>query len=178
MAKSASTTETKAHSPPNDGEFPQPVRAYLGIDGVSDKGIPGGITVPLAVMADNDFSAIIHGRNYGKTPAYNISIRCRIAAADFPLTVELPPYEERHFQRGAIINPSQSVIIPMGERIPATPASNLAVITGKYATYVFGEINFVDVFGDKQWVRFRFFTQGTNIENASFQVHHEGNDAS
>jgi hypothetical protein len=29
MAKSASTTETKAHSPPNDGEFPQPARDVI-----------------------------------------------------------------------------------------------------------------------------------------------------
>jgi len=109
-------------------------------------------------------------KNYGRTPAYDVVGWMGVAFDDFPVPVALgrPP---------ADLGLSRAVLGPQGRTVFRAEAGRILtslefqkIRAGAATVYVFGEINYRDVFNDSWTSHFRFMYGGPGGENTKGKV--------
>jgi len=97
-------------------------------------------------------------KNSGQTPAYRLSTVTAVVLGDFPLQgdLHLAPMPDNH----TVVPPtaSYSLSVPMAQ--PLTGDQLKAIQKGTQAIYAFGEISYVDAFGECRITRYRFYYSG------------------
>jgi hypothetical protein len=104
-------------------------------------------------------------KNSGQTPAYRLSTVTAVVLGDFPLQGDLhvPPMPDNH----TVLPPTASyaLSVPMGK--PLTDDQLKAIQKGTQAIYAFGEISYVDAFGECRITRYRFYYSGAGADIGS-----------
>jgi hypothetical protein len=99
-------------------------------------------------------------KNSGQTPAHKVRSWASIKSAPFPLLTPLIAKDNIGPQSEAILAPgaSQVIVIQLGKPLPDELKSRLE--NGSNAIYVFGCIEYVDVFGKPHFTKHRFMIGG------------------
>jgi hypothetical protein len=102
-------------------------------------------------------------KNYGQTPAYELVSVSGIAMDEYPPppTLNLTVTEREFGTDGETMGPSDTSfsIIP-SNAAPVPPDIRAAIISGNWVVYVYGEIRYKDVFGRRQWTKYRMMMGG------------------
>lgn len=133
------------------------LRAYVSIDGAAIMNVASGQT-PKAVI---DF------KNFGQTPAYNVTHWQVITKpqifhqSDDPF--RLPPADL--YRSNAIIGPTSGMKMCSTANRHLTDEEFTGLADGTLAMYVFGEIRYRDAFGEDRFMRYRRMLGGhTGVE--------------
>lgn len=118
---------------------------------------------------------LIPMHNFGQTPASKCTFWIDIVSMPYPLKGDL-------IRTGAAVVGSVSGIAPNSTftaNIPIPLLENdYRIYAGKYAAYIFGEIEYFDVFGKKRTTHLRFYKFGNGWQSeGEWYVHADGNDA-
>jgi len=161
------------------------LRAYVFIDSCSlvAANADGQVYEPLgAVRAATRPALILHYKNTGQTPAYQVVTQSDMRLVPWPLNPsDLPPVA---FEKGGTTDSMgpgavrRKYDIP-DERVPMlTDADITALKEGTKAIFVYGEIRYMDTFGKPQFTRYRSFVGGpTALRGTELSGHDEGNEA-
>jgi hypothetical protein len=103
-------------------------------------------------------------KNSGQTPAYRLSTATAISVSDHPLQsdLHLPAMPDNH----TVIPPAGSTALSVAIAQPFTGDQLKAIQKGTQAIYVFGDVAYVDGFGECRMTRYRFYYTGAGAENA------------
>ncbi len=103
-------------------------------------------------------------QNYGQTPAHKVVSVSGFAFDKYPSTPDMIISDQE------FLNPSHSTELlgPGGSSVsiigysggPFTPATKDSLASGGHIIYVYGEIRYRDVFGRKQWTKYRSMIGG------------------
>jgi hypothetical protein len=147
------------------------LRAYVTVNGVvrtKDPGNPNG----------EGFAVMIEIKNNGQTPASNSLQWAQIEIKEFPLQSPLPIHCLQNPTRG-ILPPgsdTKNLMFPTFDRNLTTIEEN-AILANHTAIYVYGETDYLDVFGDRHLMQFRFRCNGQGYPMGLFKPDSEGNEA-
>jgi hypothetical protein len=104
-------------------------------------------------------------KNSGQTPAYRLSTATALTVGDFPLQGDLrvPPMPDNH----TVLPPngSYALSVPMAQTLAADQL--IAIQKGTQAIYAFGEISYVDAFGECRMTMYRFYYTGAGADAGS-----------
>lgn len=120
------------------------------------------------------FAVLIDVKNRGQTPASELLQWARIEIREFPLADRLPIHCLENPTRGILPPESKSLAFPTFTRAPTTIEEN-AVRSNDTAVYVYGEVEYIDVFGDRHLTQFRFRCNGQGCPLGMFKADGEGN---
>ena len=151
----------------SDDTAKRELRAYVGTEhiGVLDNPVRGGIVV----------------KNFGRTIATEVEVR--IAGA-FANTQPIANFSLGGRKCKAIHMPSE--VTQWNEPVAIQGNDRALLNSGTGSVYVWGRIDYKDVFGEPHWTTFRFMTEGRPgpLDDPYFSGHgwkvqtcHEGNDA-
>jgi hypothetical protein len=104
-------------------------------------------------------------KNFGQTPAYDVVNISGIAMDEYPspptLNLTMTDEDFGAEKPAMAMGPSDTSfsVIP-SKRPPVPPEIRSAVINGTWVVYVYGEIRYKDVFGRKQWTKYRLMMGG------------------
>jgi hypothetical protein len=149
----------------------QQLRAYIHIESIA-----------VTALKSRDPSGRTIFRNAGQTPAYEVRSHSRMVIREFPLDFDLAPLPGFNWDAP---NESRN---PLGPRMtqgkqttemtpPAGPDEFALLDKKDVAFYMYGEIQYKDIFGKDRYTRWLYFVGGPNPlygEMASYPV---GNDA-
>lgn len=143
------------------------LRAYVGVDAVSVSGI----------SPNAEPCAMITIRNFGQTPAYDLTHVGDIRLAPFPdagtlepITSAIPPKQPLH--------PNAIIIKSVELRHSLTNEQLASVRHRNAAIYIFGIIKYRDTFGHERTTKYRAMTGGNmGIRGNSVAGCEEGNNA-
>ena len=124
--------------------------------------------------------AKVRFRNSGQTPASQISVMITMDLCKFPRP-NFEPFsgDDSRRSRGPI-GPETKFTIPVALKRTIDLEERAKVVCGDKAIYVFGRVDYMDVFERKQWTTFRFIVRGRGEDfgdNPDLTVASEGNDA-
>ena len=120
------------------------LRAYISLD--------GGSARIVGTIDKNIVEGFVNLKNCGQTPAYNCKSWVRIEIG----TTSSLPFDQTSFGRGAvIIGPGTPFNLPV--HWPLNPADLAALRAETKKIYVWGETEYVDIFGHNRF--FRFYQQ-------------------
>jgi hypothetical protein len=136
-------------------------------------------------QSTNQIGIEIRIKNFGLTPARNISNWVCVAVREFPLTSKLSNYPTENIISRSILVP-QGLLFRHGAAFCDDPGLNIRALTtderaaikkGQKAIYVYGEIHYDDAFVPGRWTHYRTMTN----DDIGMQVGHtadpeEGND--
>ncbi len=132
---------------------------------------------PATKSEEGHFIASIMVKNFGQTPAKDLTSFLHIGLHKLPLTAKLdtPTYEP---------NSSKSPLAP-GEQFlqEITFAETFnqseinAITKGEGAIFVHGELRYSDVFNKQRFTRFCLYSTGEAFKEGQFAYYHEGNEA-
>jgi hypothetical protein len=142
------------------------LRAYVDVIGVIRTKNPDG----------DGFGAAIMVKNSGLTPATNLSQWAKIDLREMPLQSSFPLYCRERDSLGVIAPDGQTLSIPVFLR-DLTPLEEQALRQNGKAIYVYGEIDYTDVFGDQHRSIFRFRCNGQGYGLGTFKADCEGNES-
>ena len=143
------------------------LRAYVSNVATTLEGFAFGQQPKTAVTVQND----------GQTPAHGLTVKLALAimtepATDFEVNV-VGPLSKSHLAPGAQITPSHKLGVHLDQ------LNIEAVRAGTKTLYVFGEIDYLDIFNEAHKTRFRFLLKPENAgyTNPVVSVCPEGNEA-
>lgn len=123
------------------------------------------------------FEATVTITNSGQTPAHDVTIKLAIVVAtepfaDFEINV-IGPLSKSHLAAGAQLTPFHRLEDRLDE------ANYQAILAGTKTLYLFGEVDYLDVFNKPHKTRFRFFLGKDQMKHAQpvLSVCPEGNEA-
>ncbi len=104
-------------------------------------------------------------KNSGQTPAYKLSAATVISVNEYPLRTDLsvPSVSDNH----TVVPPSGSYSLSVPLAQPLTSDQLKAIQKGTQAIYAYGEIAYVDAFGECRATRYRFYYTGSGAEIGS-----------
>jgi hypothetical protein len=110
-------------------------------------------------------SAEIGIKNSGQTPAYRLSTATAVIVGDFPLQADLhvPTMPDNH----TVVPPNGSYALSVSMAQPLTGDQLKAIQKGTQAIYAFGEISYVDAFGECRITKYRFYYTGAGADVGS-----------
>jgi hypothetical protein len=108
--------------------------------------------------------------NYGQTPARDVVTWVGITVDNWPVPKDLGRPTEPLDQSKAVLGPNARSIITAETKRPLTPLQVQKIRSGAATIYLFGEITYVDVFGQPQITEFRFAYGGPAGENTKGKV--------
>jgi len=129
-------------------------------------------------MQHDPIEAHVVIKNAGQTPAYDVRIFGGIIVANWPLDRKLPPIDFSKAASVGTLGPGMD-----GNQMcalqPQLNASGIQDLNdGKAAIYVFGEIQYRDVFNRTRRTKYRYFTEGAaGVRGISLCSHEQGNEA-
>jgi hypothetical protein len=135
------------------------LRAYVNYNGGSVINFDGASPLVQVVI-----------RNFGQTPAYNVRTRINIWVTPTPLTTPFRDLDADITQRGGVLGPQSHFVLgrALVDR-PLTPTVKSEIRNDSRGLFVFGDINYVDAFGENQLTTFRLVYGGGE------EIHPEGN---
>jgi len=114
-------------------------------------------------------------KNFGSTPAHNVTHWSKLAFSKFPDMSPLPPNPRRQFPESPIA-PGGKLILSSGLDKPIPDASFLSILTSEQgAFYLIGEIRYEDAFGEKRETDFHLFCNGPGIATGAMSNFTSGN---
>lgn len=121
---------------------------------------------------------VIDVKNFGQTPAYGLRVKTALQSGSHPLTTKLVP-EVQSSIATAQLAPQAALFdeIALTHSLSANEISALA--EGSAAIYLFGEIEYLDIYKKKRWTTFRMRLGGPEgiPTHGRLGYHEEGNDA-
>src|SRR5665213_444086 len=148
------------------------LRAYVTVNGVIRTKDPGDLG------GSEGFAVLVDVKNNGQTPASDSLQWARIEIREFPLVTPLPLHCLENPTKG-VLPPgagAKNVMFPTFGRDLTTIEEN-AILANHTAIYVYGEIEYLDVFGDRHLTQFRFRCNGQGYPLGMFKPDGEGNEA-
>lgn len=121
---------------------------------------------------------VIDIKNFGQTPAYGLRVKTALQSGSHPLDTKLVP-EVQSSIATAQLAPQAALFdeIALNRSLSASEISALA--EGSAAIYLFGEIEYFDIYKKKRWTTFRMRLGGPEgiPTHGRLGYHEEGNDA-
>jgi hypothetical protein len=145
------------------------LRAYVTVNGVIRTKDPGD-------LSGKGFAVLVDIKNNGQTPASDSLQWARIEIREFPLVTPLPIHCLENPTRGILPPEAKNLAFPTFTRDLTTIEEN-AILANHTAVYVYGEIEYLDVFGDRHLTQFRFRCNGQGYPLGMFKPDGEGNEA-
>jgi hypothetical protein len=128
------------------------------------------------LITDQRPSADIIVKNFGQSPAYDVSISVNIAPGDYPLTSTLPELIPKG-SRG-ILHPGEEIhIVGHGEHPLGEEAGRLQTEHKTRRLYFYGQISYRDIFRKHHTTRFRLHTASQGATVQRFEHSDDDNDA-
>jgi hypothetical protein len=117
--------------------------------------------------------------NFGRTPAYNVRAWIHMWIHEHPLKVALPVPPSDLMRANSILAPGNHIYMVMPKK-PPVPAESVALLGTKEGTiYIYGRVDYRDVFGKEQWTNYRLIYGGPEpLYGEDLQPDSDGNDAS
>jgi hypothetical protein len=135
------------------------MRAYLAL--TTDTPIPkhyGG----LAIGADWSVNVVLFIKNTGQTPAYDVTSKIFVLIDNVGMHDRLP-MKSRHdpaLINGGMLNPGEAISSRRKFLNKFKPMEIEWVRNGIKAFYIFGTIEFCDVFNERRWINFQLTCSG------------------
>jgi hypothetical protein len=145
------------------------LRAYVTVNGVMRTKDPGDLN-------GQGFAVLVDVKNSGQTPAYDFLQWARIEIREFPLVNRLPIHCLENPTRGILPPETKNLAFPTFTRALTVFEEN-AILANHTAVYVYGELDYLDVFGGRHLTRFRFRCNGQGYGLGMFKADGEGNEA-
>jgi len=121
---------------------------------------------------------VIDIKNFGQTPAYGLRMKTALQSGSYPLDRELVPDVQSSIAT-AQLAPQAALFddIALNHSLSANEISTLA--EGSAAIYLFGEIEYFDIYKARRWTTFRMLLGGPDGVPAHGRLgyHEQGNDA-
>jgi hypothetical protein len=117
--------------------------------------------------------------NFGQTPAHDVRMWIHLWIEEWPLKITLPtPTQNFPMASSVLSQGTEPVTMRTGRKMPI-PKDQLPLIgTPKGTIYVYGRIEYVDVFGERRWTNYRLIYGGSEgVLGDRLQPDIEGNDA-
>lgn len=146
------------------------LRAYVTVNGIITAKDPG------ALDAKEGFAVLIDIKNSGQTPALDSLQWARIEIREFPLTTLLPIHCLENSPKGILPPEAKSLMFPTFTR-DLTIIEKNAILKNHTAIYVYGEVDYLDIFGERHLTQFRFRCNGQGFPLGMFKPDGEGNEA-
>jgi hypothetical protein len=145
------------------------LRAYVTVNGIIRTKDPGD-------LEGAGFAVLVDIKNNGQTPAFDLLQWAQIEIKEFPLETLLPIHCLQNPTRGILPPETKSVAFPVFTRALTNFEEN-AIRANHTAIYVYGEVDYLDVFGDRHFTRFRLRCNGQGFPLGMFKPDGEGNEA-
>ncbi|RUU44107.1 hypothetical protein EOD08_11200 [Mesorhizobium sp. M6A.T.Ca.TU.002.02.2.1] len=141
------------------------LRAYVCLEGVH---------APAGFEAD-EITAVAHVKNFGATPASEMSQWTLIKLREYPLVGDLEPYDDSGHPNRVILPPGAITLsMPTFRGLEAWEIT--AIKKEELALYVYGEINYIDAFGENRSTIFRMRSTGEqSFKLGVFKATKDGN---
>jgi hypothetical protein len=143
------------------------LRAYVAVAEAHLENIGDGQT-PIAVLTI---------KNFGQTPAYQMTQWARVGADVFPLKNEPPKAKEDKTLPTRVLAPQGAVILRPEYKAPLTAGAIAALEAGTHAIYVEGKIEYRDAFKRKRRTNYLLFAGGKIGFTRELSAYVTGNDA-
>jgi hypothetical protein len=121
---------------------------------------------------------VIDIKNFGQTPAYGLRMKTALQSGSYPLDRELVPDVQSSIAT-AQLAPQAALFddIALNHSLSENEISTLA--EGSAAIYLFGEIEYFDIYKARRWTTFRMLLGGPDGVPAHGRLgyHEQGNDA-
>jgi hypothetical protein len=128
------------------------------------------------LIIDQPPSAKIIIKNFGQSPAYDVSISVKIAPGDYPLTISLP--EPDSMPGRGVLHPGEEISITgWGDNPLGDESGRLQTEHRTRRLYLYGMITYRDIFQKGHTTHFRLHTAGRGATVQPFEYSHKGNDA-
>lgn len=94
--------------------------------------------------------------NVGNTPAYNLRFRAKAAVLPFPLPDDFPFSVPGTTSSGSVLGPHQkmNIVQAVDDFVPDQEVDNIRLVNSGKALYIWGVIEYADVFKQPQTTRF------------------------
>lgn len=115
-------------------------------------------------------------KNYGQTPAYKMKCNVFIGILKKPLSEQLDP---PNYDNGSIGCLASGQVVRQYPTLPRKidiPERNL-ILNGTHAIYVWGYLEYMDIFKSTQRVQFRMYSTGEDFAGKELAYCNEGNEA-
>jgi len=145
------------------------LRAYVCVAGLIRTKDPGEPDGP-------GFAIWIDVKNVGQTPAYDLFHWAKIDVREFPLNGGFDIYCVESPSRCIISSGDKNIAFTAFKR-DLTPLEEQAILANGKAIYVYGEIDYRDIFGKRYINQFRFRCNGQGYPIGLFKADGEGNEA-
>jgi hypothetical protein len=143
------------------------LRAYVGVSDASIHKVETGAP-----------EAIVHIKNFGQTPAYDVRAWIHMWIAEHPLSEVLPDAPEDLPKGTAVIHPGTHVAFFMPKEPPVKAEFIPLLGTAAGTIYVYGIIKYRDVFKRERTTKYRLIYGGREPVRGSLMKHDQnGNDA-
>jgi hypothetical protein len=147
-------------------------------DDTAERQLRAYVCVESAVIKpeDDGFRVVVSVQNTGVTPAYKLQQRTQVAIREYPL-LKIPLPE-------LIPRPGQDTLAPQGVTTPMprfgrllTKDEEREIRAEAKAIYVYGELDYTDVFGKSRVTKFRFRCNGHGLDLRLFMGDDGGNES-
>ncbi len=145
------------------------LRAYVTVNGVIRTKDPGDLD-------GAGFAVLVDIKNSGQTPALDSLQWARIEIKEFPLETQLPIHCLENPTKGILPPEAKNLQFPTFTRALTIIEEN-AILANHTAIYVYGEVEYLDVFGERHLTQFRFRCNGQGFPLGMFKPDGEGNNA-
>jgi hypothetical protein len=120
---------------------------------------------------------VLSTKNYGQTPAYDVTMWIVTCVREFPLTESKLGPPPHGFRKGKQILPpggkEGDIVSPIS---PLNVREDALLKSGAAAIYAAGEIRYRDAFGHKWRTKYRFFCNGEGLSIGAMAADTEGNE--
>ena len=120
-------------------------------------------------------------RNFGPTPTSDVEMAGNVCLTPWPIDSATFPALDREQGSRQLLGPNTTTMKYEIAEIPLilSPDNMAGLQNGTLAFVAFGEVIYRDVFGRRQWTKYRYFTGGPpGVRGTSMSAHDDGNDAS
>lgn len=157
-------------------------RLVAGADLTAERQLRAYVFVSLAdgekLFLDENgcLSAPLIIKNYGQTPAYNLKCSVFIGPCKLPLAEILDPPNYTGGSVGCLPHNQAHRQYPTVLR-PLTETEIEGITSGKYGMFVWGYLEYKDIFKSVQNVQFRMVSSGADFARGELAYCNEGNEA-
>jgi len=116
-------------------------------------------------------------KNFGQTPAKDLTSFLHISLQKLPLTVSLDPPTYEPASSKSPLAPGERVLQEITFAETLNQSEIKTIIKGEGAIFVHGELLYTDVFDKERFTRFCLYSTGEAFKNGMFTYYHEGNEA-
>lgn len=143
------------------------LRAYIGVESAQMR-----FPTPAAPVAEGVI------KNFGQTPAHDVRQWVHLWIEAYPLTIDLPLPPPDFVMGQSVLAPGAHTSMFMPKEPPVRPEEIRELGTATGTIWVYGEVTYRDVFGERHRTRYRLFYGGSEgVRDGRLKPDQEGNDA-